>query len=265
MHVCSQVLALYIFSHFCRIVVMDKGRIVECDNPDNLLANENSIFYGQAKEAGIVNNGNSQEPLKTSIRYLTNQQPVQKVAEVISQKDKEDNISEKSSNGWSSYSGRSGNEGSAELSNGQGKNVKHFVDNISVDSVRFGDVTIVTPQQILPPSLESEISETTADSETGSEYGESKEELEDTKRNDSGSDKTLKHHVLVKQGRSLESSLNGSESKGSSEKSEYYSADSQCPDELLNQHLVRQEGEATQTHSFEKEPPHESTEKTDMC
>lgn len=256
---------------------MDKGRIVECDNPDNLLANEKSIFYGLAKEAGIVNNGNSQEQLKTSIRYLTNQQPVQNVissnrnshdnqiGDVISQKDKEDNMSEKSSNGWSSYSGRSGNEGSAELSNGQGKDVKHFVDNISVDSVRFGDVTIVTPQQILPPSLESEISETTADSETGSEYGESKEELEDTKRNDSGSDKTLKHHVPVKQGRSLESSLNGSESKGSSEKSEYYSADSQCPDELLNQHLVRQEGEATQTHSFEKEPPHESTEKTDMC
>ncbi|XP_071154276.1 multidrug resistance-associated protein 1-like [Mytilus edulis] len=260
-----------------RIVVMDKGRIVEVDNPNNLLANEKSIFYGLAKEAGIVNNGNGQEQLKNSIRYLTNQQPVQNVissnrnshdnqiGDVISQKDKEDNMSEKSSNGWSSYSGRSGNEGSAELSNGQRKDVKHFVDNISVDSVRFGDVTIVTPQQILPPSLESEISETTADSETGSEYGESKEELEDTKRNDSGSDKTLKHHVPVKQGRSLESSLNGSESKGSSEKSEYYSADSQCPDELLNQHLVRQEGEATQTHSFEKEPPHESTEKTDMC
>ncbi|CAC5365085.1 ABCC1 [Mytilus coruscus] len=248
-----------------RIVVMDKGKIVECDNPDNLLANENSIFCGLAEEAGIVNNGNNQEQLKTSIRYLTNQQPLpniissngnshdNQIAEVISQKDKEDNISEKSSNGWSSYSGRSGNEGSAELSNGPGKDIKHFVDNSSIDSVR-----------------ETEISETTADSEyftpeTESEYGKSKEELKDTKGNNSGSDKILKHHVPVKQERSLESSLNGSESKGSSEKSEYFSADSQCPDNLLQQNLVQQEGGITQLHSFEKEPPQETSEKTDMC
>jgi hypothetical protein len=46
----------------------------------------------------------------------------------------DDNGSEKSSNGWTSHSGRSGNEGSAELSNGHEKNKMSFVESISVDS-----------------------------------------------------------------------------------------------------------------------------------
>ncbi len=37
-----------------RIMVLDKGRIVEFDTPKNLLANDNSIFFGMAKAAGLV-------------------------------------------------------------------------------------------------------------------------------------------------------------------------------------------------------------------
>ncbi|XP_025017040.1 canalicular multispecific organic anion transporter 1 isoform X2 [Tetranychus urticae] len=37
-----------------KIIVMDKGKIVEYDSPINLLANKNSIFYSMAKEAKLV-------------------------------------------------------------------------------------------------------------------------------------------------------------------------------------------------------------------
>ena len=39
--------------HF-RILVLDKGQIKEFDSPDNLLKDHSSIFYGLAKEAGII-------------------------------------------------------------------------------------------------------------------------------------------------------------------------------------------------------------------
>ncbi|XP_055543163.1 multidrug resistance-associated protein 1-like [Wyeomyia smithii] len=37
-----------------RVLVLDKGLVAECDSPQKLLADKNSIFYGMAKNAGIV-------------------------------------------------------------------------------------------------------------------------------------------------------------------------------------------------------------------
>ncbi|XP_040171084.1 multidrug resistance-associated protein 1-like isoform X2 [Anopheles arabiensis] len=37
-----------------RVLVLDKGLVAECDSPQNLLANRESIFFGMAKNAGIV-------------------------------------------------------------------------------------------------------------------------------------------------------------------------------------------------------------------
>jgi len=37
-----------------KVMVLDKGTIVEMDSPENLLKNENSIFYSMAKDAGLI-------------------------------------------------------------------------------------------------------------------------------------------------------------------------------------------------------------------
>ncbi|XP_046388552.1 multidrug resistance-associated protein 1-like [Ischnura elegans] len=37
-----------------RVIVLDKGRIVEFDSPTNLLSRKNSVFYEMAKDAGVV-------------------------------------------------------------------------------------------------------------------------------------------------------------------------------------------------------------------
>ncbi|XP_049281512.1 multidrug resistance-associated protein 1-like isoform X1 [Anopheles funestus] len=37
-----------------RVLVLDKGLVAECDSPQSLLANRESIFFGMAKNAGIV-------------------------------------------------------------------------------------------------------------------------------------------------------------------------------------------------------------------
>lgn len=37
-----------------RVIVLDQGMIAEFDTPDNLLADRNSIFYGMAKDAGLI-------------------------------------------------------------------------------------------------------------------------------------------------------------------------------------------------------------------
>ncbi|GBN77020.1 Multidrug resistance-associated protein 1, partial [Araneus ventricosus] len=38
-----------------KVIVLSKGEIVEMDKPEELLKNENSIFYAMAKDAGLVN------------------------------------------------------------------------------------------------------------------------------------------------------------------------------------------------------------------
>jgi len=35
-------------------MVLDKGEVVEFDSPPNLLRDKKSIFYGMAKDAGLV-------------------------------------------------------------------------------------------------------------------------------------------------------------------------------------------------------------------
>lgn len=37
-----------------RVLVLDKGLVVEFDSPDTLLKNKASIFYSMAKDAGVV-------------------------------------------------------------------------------------------------------------------------------------------------------------------------------------------------------------------
>lgn len=37
-----------------RIILLEHGKIAEFDTPSNLLADSNSLFYGMAKDAGIV-------------------------------------------------------------------------------------------------------------------------------------------------------------------------------------------------------------------
>ena len=39
---------------FFRIIVFDKGKIVEFDTPNKLLKNKTSVFYSMAKAADII-------------------------------------------------------------------------------------------------------------------------------------------------------------------------------------------------------------------
>lgn len=38
-----------------RVLVLDKGKLAEFDSPNKLLHDKTSIFYGMAKDAGLVN------------------------------------------------------------------------------------------------------------------------------------------------------------------------------------------------------------------
>ena len=46
-----KILLLFIF---LSILVLDKGRIIEFDSPNNLLQNENSVFFSMALSAGLA-------------------------------------------------------------------------------------------------------------------------------------------------------------------------------------------------------------------
>lgn len=55
-----------------RVIVLDQGKIAEYDSPQVLLSNKDSIFYGMAKNAGLVNNTNEptiEEALDEAFRY----------------------------------------------------------------------------------------------------------------------------------------------------------------------------------------------------
>jgi ATP-binding cassette subfamily C (CFTR/MRP) protein 1 len=45
---------IHVHSFDFRVMVLDNGEIVEFESPEKLLRNTESIFYGMAKEAGIV-------------------------------------------------------------------------------------------------------------------------------------------------------------------------------------------------------------------
>ncbi len=42
-----------------KVMVLDNGRVIEYDSPGDLLRRTNSVFYGMAKEAGLLG---SQQP-----------------------------------------------------------------------------------------------------------------------------------------------------------------------------------------------------------
>jgi ATP-binding cassette, subfamily C (CFTR/MRP), member 1 len=42
-----------------KVIVLDKGEIVEYDTPDNLLENKDTIFHSMAKDAGLLTNNSN--------------------------------------------------------------------------------------------------------------------------------------------------------------------------------------------------------------
>lgn len=37
-----------------KVIVLDKGQVIEFSSPTELLQNKNSVFYGMAKDANLV-------------------------------------------------------------------------------------------------------------------------------------------------------------------------------------------------------------------
>jgi ATP-binding cassette subfamily C (CFTR/MRP) protein 1 len=54
-----------------RIIVLDKGEIAEFDTVDALLSDKESIFYGMAKNAGLINStlGDIQEEISSDTKF----------------------------------------------------------------------------------------------------------------------------------------------------------------------------------------------------
>jgi len=52
-----------------KVMVLDAGRIVEFDSPSDLLKNNKSVFYGMAKEAGLLP-GHQQQQLLVNLPNL---------------------------------------------------------------------------------------------------------------------------------------------------------------------------------------------------
>lgn len=203
---------------------MDKGLVKECDTPDNLLADEGSVFYGLFKEAGVISSINTcnqeqQEREGTSPNININKDNFSCDEMLPMDAAHDDNGSEKNSNGWTSHSGRSGNEGSAELSNGHEKNKMSFVESISVDSVSFGDVTMVTPQDNPPLSFDEylEATPTNISLMAGSDEISGNPSVKVPSKGDNS--EALIDHTVVKSNQSPGSSV--------CTESEYFSADSQ--------------------------------------
>ena len=49
------IIAYLLFSFlYSRILVLDQGHVKEFDRPQTLLADKTSVFYGMAKDAGLV-------------------------------------------------------------------------------------------------------------------------------------------------------------------------------------------------------------------
>jgi ABC-type proline/glycine betaine transport system ATPase subunit len=59
-------------------MVLDAGKVVEYDTPDELLANENSIFYGMAKEAGVLDQHRQQQQQQQQHQQRRQQQQHQR-------------------------------------------------------------------------------------------------------------------------------------------------------------------------------------------
>ena len=53
-----------------RVMVMDQGKIVEFDSPNNLLESEDSIFYSMAKESGLIVENTITPNVKENKRHL---------------------------------------------------------------------------------------------------------------------------------------------------------------------------------------------------
>ena len=45
---------LIVISIYCRIMVMDGGKVVEFEPPNALLDNTSSMFYGLVRDAGLI-------------------------------------------------------------------------------------------------------------------------------------------------------------------------------------------------------------------
>ena len=51
-------------------MVLDAGRIIEYDSPNDLLGNKKSTFYSMAKDAGLVAWGHKPTPITPTTSYL---------------------------------------------------------------------------------------------------------------------------------------------------------------------------------------------------